>query len=481
MQNLKIIPNIVIVGRPNVGKSTLFNALLKRRAAIVDSIPGTTRDRLSAQVTYETFSKNPLNTHLINGGKEELLKFTVELTDTGGIEFDSKQQLFWSAIQKQIDTALNEANILLFVVDVRNGVTSVDEKISKMLHNQNKPVILCVNKADTWKLEDGQNEFYKLGWPLIVISALQKRGLDTLREVISEKLSEENRKSPPEPDRSDGLASGQAEMTIAIVGKRNVGKSTLVNTLARQERTIVSEIPGTTRDSIDVKFERQSETFIAIDTAGILRRRKLKEAVDIYSQQRTESSIRRADVVIFLIDAQERISEMDKKIADSIIENKKPCVIIINKWDLVKDKMSTEDYRKYLDKAMPFMGFAPIVFSSAKTGFNVNETIELTTQLYKQAGIKIQTSILNKVTEKIKANIPVVKRGAKQPKIYYAIQSGSYPPTFTLMINNSSLFSKRAIRYIEQQLHKELPIQEVPIRIVIRSKPRSKITTGLNG
>lgn len=389
------------------------------------------------------------------------------------MEFDSQKQLFWSAIQKQIDIALDEADLLLFVVDVRDGITSVDEKINKILHRQNKPVIICVNKADTQKLEDGQNEFYKLGWPQVVISALARRGLDTLWDEIGKKLDAKSIKSDTDlnSQKTSPLNQPVGQMTIAIVGKRNVGKSTLVNTLARQERTIVSEIPGTTRDSIDVRFEREGETFIAIDTAGILKKRKLKEAVDMYSQQRTESSIRRADVVIFLIDAQERISEMDKKIADSIIENKKPCIININKWDLVKERMSTDDYQKYLDKMIPFLGYAPLIFSSAKTGFNVTEMIKLTTQLYKQAGMKIQTAVLNKVTEKIKTRIPVVKRGAKQPKIYYAIQSGSYPPTFTLMINNSSLFSQRAIRYIEQQLHKELPIKEVPIRIVIRSKP----------
>lgn len=459
------IPNVVIVGRPNVGKSTLFNTILKRMAAIVDSIPGTTRDRISAQVSFDNL--------------------TIELVDTGGIDpdllsgkktrmgLDSSMtpELLWSDIQKQINIGLQNAALILFVVDIRDGITPVDEEINQMLHRQNKPVILCVNKADNQNLEDGQNEFYRFGWEMIAISALQKRGLDALREKIKEKLPKNVEFQNPQflPD-SQADAIRNRDMAIAIVGKRNVGKSSLVNALARQERTIVSELPGTTRDAIDVRFERDGQSYVAIDTAGVKKKSKLKEAVDLFSQQRAESSIKRADVVILMIDAKEDVSEVDKKIANTIIEYSKPCIVAINKWDLVKDLTNTADYQEYINKSLPFFTYAPMEFISALTGFNITQMIKTCRRLYQQAGTTIQTAVLNRVTEKIKTKIPVVHRGAHQPKIYYATQTGTYPPVITLMINNRSLFSKRALRYIEQQLHKELPIREVPIKILIKSK-----------
>lgn len=452
-----------IVGRPNVGKSTLFNALTRRRMAIVDAIAGTTRDRISTEITRDGL--------------------TIKLIDTGGFEPNS-QQLLWSEIRKQINTALDEADLIIFLADIRTGVTDLDMEISKALHHQDKPIILCINKADTMQLEKGLSEFRKLGWgePL-AISALQKRGLDELWEKLKgfePKAPNIETLNATPPSRYDiGMEINASRsipndaLKIAIAGKRNVGKSTLVNNLAQEERTIVSPIPGTTRDAIDVLFEKDGEKFIAIDTAGVLRKSKLKDAVEIYSQQRTESAIQRADVVLFMLDARDKISDVDKKIAHSIVENYKPCVIAVNKWDLTKNRKSGE-YQEYLDSVLPALSFAPIVFISAKTGFNVDSIAKMSRELYKQAGIKIPTPGLNKVAEKIKSLLPVAHRGAPIPKIYYVAQTGSFPPTITLMINNSALFSKQAIRYIQQQLRKELDINEVPIKVLLKNKKRGK-------
>jgi GTP-binding protein len=460
---------VAIVGRPNVGKSTLFNALARRRMAIVDAIAGTTRDRISTQVTRDGL--------------------TVELIDTGGFEPKSQQQL-WNEIRQQINAAINEADLIIFLADIRTGVTDLDMEISKSLHHQDKPVFLCINKADTMQLEKGLREFRKLGWgePL-AISALQKRGLDDLWEKLK-------RFDPATPDTQtletqrstlDALRStpeSPRPLSIAIAGKRNVGKSTLVNNLAHEERTIVSAIPGTTRDAIDVLFEKDGQKFIAIDTAGVLRKSKLKDAVELYSQQRTESAIRRADVVIFMIDARDKISEVDKKIANSITENFKPCVIAVNKWDLVAKNTLSGEYQEYLNGVLPALNFAPIVFISAKTGFNVDSIIQMSQELYKQIGITIPTPILNKVAERIKASLPVAHRGAQVPKIYYVAQTGSFPPTITLMTNNRALFSDQALRYIQQQLRKLLPvhginISEVPINILLKSKNPRKTKRGI--
>ncbi|MDI6733815.1 MAG: ribosome biogenesis GTPase Der [Planctomycetota bacterium] len=462
MKELKSIPNLAIVGRPNVGKSALFNALARRRISIVDLQAGTTRDRVSAEITHNDLY--------------------VELVDTGGFEPLSSDVLLWKEIQTQIKTAMEEADVILFVTDIRTAVTGIDIEISKYLHRSKKPVILCVNKADTPALEKNSDEFRKLGFPPLPISALQKRGLDVLWEEIGKKLSVPEVMPKADPpvratvpsnrsplaDRPFPLRPPKAGMTIAIIGKRNVGKSTLVNNLARKERTIVSEIPGTTRDSINVRFERDGKAFIAIDTAGAIKRKQLKEAVDIYGQQRTENSIKCSDVVILMLSAKEKVSEVDKKAGQMVIQNHKPCVIVINKWDLVNNQASPQEYKKYLDKTLPFVSYAPIVFISAKTGFNVSQMVKVCRQLYKQAGLTITTATLNKITGQIKTRIPLSQRGSKQPKIYYAVQSGSYPPTITLKVNNPSLFSKGAIRYIQQQYHKALPLKEVPLRIILK-------------
>ncbi|MEW6026267.1 MAG: ribosome biogenesis GTPase Der [Planctomycetota bacterium] len=451
---------IAIVGRPNVGKSTLFNALCRRRTAIVDAIAGTTRDRISAVVSRDGL--------------------TVELIDTGGFELKS-QKVLWSEIRNQINAAMEEAGLILFLADIRTGVTDLDLEIAKNLRRQTKPVVLCVNKADTMQLEKGLVEFRKLGFgePL-VISALQKRGLNELWEEIKRRAwSVERGASDPQDNPVDETFNAQRStlnaphaLVIAIAGKRNVGKSTLVNNLVGGERTIVSPIPGTTRDAIDVRLEKDGQTLILIDTAGILKKRKLKEAVEIYSQQRTETAIQRADVVLFMIDARDKVSDVDKKIAGFITENYKPCIIAVNKWDLVQNKTTTDEYKKYLDSVLQGLSFAPIVFISAKTGFNVTSVISMARELYKQAGIKIPTPGLNKVTEKIKTLLPVAHRGGRIPKIYYVAQTGSFPPVITLMTNNRSLFSKQAVRYIQQQLRKELSINEVPIKVLLKSKSR---------
>lgn len=471
-----------IVGRPNVGKSTLFNALAGRRIAIVDDVAGTTRDRISAEISRDGL--------------------TIELTDTGGFESlrlngrtggAESQQIIWREIRKQINTALDEAGLIIFLTDIRTGVTGLDMEISKALRRLNKPVVLCVNKADNPNLETGLLDFCKLGWGApFAVSAIQRRGLDEVWNKIREHFacltpplggaverqegftgSVEAPVIPACKQTHQNLTTGSGRpLSIAIAGKRNVGKSTLVNSLACEKRAIVSEIPGTTRDAIDVLFEQDGEKFIAIDTAGILKKKKLKDAVEIYSQQKTEAAIRRSDVVIFMIDAHDKISEVDKKIAQTIIDGYKPCVIAVNKWDLVKKNTLSGEYQEYLNTILPPLSFAPIVFISAKTGFNIQSIIKMSRELYIQSGMKITTPSLNKVADKIKAFLPVAHRGARTPKIYYVAQTGSWPPTITLMINNRSLFSKQAVRYVQQQLRQMLPVNEVPIKIILKNKKR---------
>jgi len=484
MQYPKNLLQAVIIGRPNVGKSTLLNALVKRMRAIVDPTPGTTRDRIAALLTIDDFNVEIIDTggidpDLLSGKKTRM-----------GLDSSLTPEILWPEIQKQINVALKNAALILFVVDIRSGVTHLDEEINKLIHKENKPVILCINKADNQNLEDGQNEFYRFGWEMIALSALQKRGIDTLRDKIKEKLLllspvpdkevlSELPASDAAPEDGKPLSASDTiltvkpdsrEMIITIVGKRNVGKSMLVNALARQERTIVSEFPGTTRDSIDVRFERDGEAFLAIDTAGVKRKSKFRDAIETFSQQRTEQSITRADVVLLLIDARENVSDMDKKIANTILENNKPCVLVINKWDLVKKIAVSGDYQTYLNETMPFMSFAPVVLISALTGFNITHMVQVCKKLYRQAGLSVKTSLLNKIAEKIKARLPVSHRGAHQPRIYYVAQTGTYPPTITMMINNPTLFSKRAVRFIKEQLRKELPIKEVPIKLIIKIK-----------
>ena len=456
------IPKIAIVGRPNVGKSTLFNALLKKRAAIVDRFAGTTLDRISGYFRSD--------------------EYLLELVDTGGIDKAAilKQKINASgslplriSMRCQIQIAFKQADVILLVTDIRDGVTPTDEEIARSLRRGNKPIVLIANKADTMELESDKSDFFRLGLgEPMTVSALQKRGLDDLRDKITTVVKKLGFQPPDKlAEPSAPTCSERSEpIKIAIVGKRNTGKSTLVNSLAREERVVVSEIPGTTRDAIDVRFERDGEVFIAIDTAGIRRRQRPGNAVEVFSRFRTESAIQRADVIFFLIDALEKVSEVDKKIAAAIVQSAKPCTILINKWDLVKNRTTPDDYLKYLNITLPALTFAPVSFISARTGFNITRTIRLSKELVRQNRLKVPTSQLNKVLQQIKKISPPSAVAGKIPRIYYGTQTATVPPTITIFVNNPAFFTDNYQRFLINHLRKDLPFGEVPLRLEIRRR-----------
>ena len=349
------VPVVAIVGRPNVGKSSLFNWLAGRRIAIVEPTAGVTRDRVST---------------LIQVGDR-----FIELVDTGGMGIADVDNLT-EHVERQIDTAIDQAHVILFVVDGRAGVTPLDEEVARRLRYVTKPIICVANKCDTPAIDQQTAEFYKLGrGKLVCVSALQNRNRDELLDLIAERL--------PPPEALEAAPKDPA-LKLAIVGRRNTGKSTFINSLAESERMIVSEVPGTTRDSVDVRFERDGLQFIAIDTAGVRKERSLANAIEFYSLARAERSIRRADVVLLFLDPQVRISKVDKQLADYVLEQHKPAIFVVNKWDLMLP-MRTGRMADYIRKTFPNLDYVPIAFITAKAGKNVHATLNLAQNLHKQA------------------------------------------------------------------------------------------------
>ena len=435
------LPIVTIIGRPNVGKSSLLNCLAKKRISIVDSMSGVTRDRVSVEIEHE-------------GNLFELI-------DTGGIGITDTKEIAHE-VEVQIEIALQKASLILFVVDVREGITPLDVEVAERLRKIQKPLLLVVNKCDDAKFDLQTAEFFKLGLgePLPV-SALQSYGRVDLLDRIVSTLPETDTK----PVKTDSL------MKIAIVGKRNAGKSTLINTLAQEERVIVSEIPGTTRDSVDVKFKIDGKEFIAIDTAGIRKKKQIQGSIEFYGMARAERSIRRADVVILLIDAPSDISQVDKNIGDYIKTQYKPCLLVVSKWDLAED-VEIEKFIKYVHTRLPGLHFAPLSFISSFSGENIIETIELAQELYKQANTRVSTAELNKVLEHAFARHRPTKRKSKISKIYYATQVSVCPPTFVLFVNDKRLFNSDYERYLSNQLRDNLPFSEIPLKFYFRPKNR---------
>lgn len=437
------LPQVVIVGRPNVGKSSIFNWLLRRRVAIVDPQAGITRDRIS---------------HLLElGGR------FVELVDTGGMGFEDPDNLT-PEIEEQIEAAIDTADVILFVVDVRAGVTALDELVAKRLRYVSAPVICVANKADTDNLVLQAGEFYRFGRKVVAVSAAHSRGREELIAAIVEAL-------PPVPSQTEGPPP-EPIMKLAIVGRRNVGKSTFVNTLCQAERMIVSEVPGTTRDSVDVRFELDGKPFIAIDTAGFMRRKSIAENVDFYGMHRAQRSIRRADVVLLFLDAQERITRLDKQLADYITQHFKPFIFVVNKWDLVQGQMAPEKWVAYIRDSFRTMGYAPIAFISAKTGKNVKLLLDYAQQLHQQAGKRVKTAELNRLIAAAIERNPPPLAGTKRPKIYYATQVGEYPPTIVMFCNDPTLIDATYQRYLLGVLREQLPFREVPIKLYLRQRER---------
>ena len=436
-----LFPTVTIIGRPNVGKSSLLNCLAKKRISIVDSVSGVTRDRVSVEIKHD--------------GK------MFELVDTGGIGVNDVDDLTYE-IETQIELALQKADLILFVVDVREGVTPLDVEIAGRLRRIKKPLLLVVNKCDTPKFDLQAGVFYKLGMgESLTISAVEGHGKTDLLDKIVATF----------PDAASNVSAVKPLMKIAIVGKRNAGKSTLINTLAHEERVIVSETLGTTRDSIDVKFEIKGKPFIAIDTAGVRKKKQIQGSIEFYSMARVERSIRRADVVILLIDAPRKISQVDKKIGDYIKTQYKPCILVINKWDLA-GQVETSTFTNYVQARLPGLSFSPLSFMSAINGSNVIETIALAQELFEQANTRISTAELNKAIEHAFLLHRPTRKKSKVAKIYYSTQVNVCPPTFVLFVNDKSFFNADYERYLSNQLRKTLPFHEIPFQFYFRPKNR---------
>jgi GTP-binding protein len=445
------VTEVAIVGRPNVGKSSIFNWLAGQRIAIVDPTSGVTRDRLTAIIEVDG-------------------RF-VEITDTGGMGFGHADDLA-KQIERQIDLAIEQAQVILFVVDAKAGVTKLDQQVAKRLRYVNKPIICVANKCDEPRVDLQANEFYKLGrGKLVCVSALQNRNKPELLRMIVERM----------PPATDDTPPSNAEMKLAIVGRRNVGKSTFINVLAQAERVIVSEIPGTTRDAVDVRFELDGKTFVAIDTAGVRKKKSIEDDIEFYSMNRAERSIRRADVVLLFLDPTQGISKIEKQLAASIAGQHKPCVLVVNKWDLMLP-MATSKYSNIVYDQIRAIPFAPSVFITAAQGKNVKALLNLAQNLFKQSCIRVPTGELNRVVnEACKANPPPVRQN-RQGRVYYSTQIGTCPPTIVLFCNSPHLFDAPYQRFLLTTLHEKLPFQEVPLKLYLRRHhgqqgPPAKLTT----
>jgi GTP-binding protein len=414
------VPQVVIIGRPNVGKSSLLNWLAGLRLAIVEDRPGVTRDRVDYLMSHEE-------------------RF-FELVDTGGIGNRDEDNLT-QHIEDQIQTAIDSAAMILFVVDARAGLLPLDEEAAQRLRNLNIPVICIANKADTQKLEGQTSEFYRLGrGQILPVSTTQNRNRAILLNMILERLPPIEDDEPEEPD-------AEPEMKVAVVGRRNVGKSTFANTLAQAERMIVSEVPGTTRDSVDIRFELDGKAFVAIDTPGI-RRPKSRGSLDFYGTHRAQRSIRRADVVFLFLDATQRISKIDKQLCDYISQQYKPCILVVNKWDMLAKTMPTEKWVRYLHDNFRTMRYAPIAFITGQSGKNVKALLNHGQMLFKQSRLRIPTGQLNRLLRQaIQSSQPPMYQN-RRPKIYYGTQVSAQPPTLVLFCNDPRAISKPYQRYL---------------------------------
>ena len=438
-----MIPRVVIVGRPNVGKSSLFNWLVEKRIAIEDPTAGVTRDRLVQRI--------------------ELDGRVVELVDTGGMGFDDPDGLT-AQIDAQIEAGLAEAALVVFVVDVRAGLVGIDAEVARRVRRAGAPVLLVVNKADAPVFDPQAHEFAALGLgPPLVVSVRQNRNRGPLIDAIVARLPP---RSADEPD-----SAALPEMKLAIVGRRNVGKSTFVNALAREERVITSPVAGTTRDSVDVRFEVDGRAFLAIDTPGLRRTKSRTTDIDFYSTHRAQRSVRRADVVLLFFDATEPIGKVDKQLAETITEEAKPVVFVVNKWDLYAADVKKREWTQYLRDTFRTMPWAPVAFVTAKTGRNAKATVDTAQRLFRQSRERVPTARLNDVLrDAVAANQPPADPRGRPVRLYYATQVEVAPPTIVISASAPRSVSDPYRRYLLNTFHEALPFEEIPIRLLIRGR-----------
>lgn len=436
-------PLVAIVGRPNVGKSTLFNKICKRRIAIIEDTPGVTRDRIFQDA--------------------EWLGYQFVLVDTGGIEPES-EDIILAQMRRQAEMAMEAADVILFLTDAKAGLVSADYEVADMLRRTDKPVVLAVNKVENKHDQESVYDFYNLGIGAVhEISAEQSLGLgDLLDEIVS---------------YFDCVQEPEEDATyIAIVGKPNVGKSSLANKILGQQRSIVSDIPGTTRDAIDTPFYRDGKKYILTDTAGMRKKGKIeRDSVERYSVIRSLAAVRRADIVLTLIDAEQGITEQDVKIAGYVDEEGKPSIIVVNKWDAVeKDTYTIEKYKKDIEVDLAFMTYAPQIYISAKTGQRVDKLFPLMEQCLENANRRISTGLLNDcIREAIAAAEPPTS-GGRRLRIYYATQVSTCPPTFVLFVNDVKLMHYSYERYLKNYLRKTFDFSGTPIRMMVRNRNENR-------
>ncbi|MBE5768200.1 MAG: ribosome biogenesis GTPase Der [Clostridiales bacterium] len=439
-------PLVAIVGRPNVGKSTFFNKMAGKRISIVEDTPGVTRDRIYADVEWQN------------------RKFT--LIDTGGIDPRSDDVLL-SQMRRQAEIAMDTADVICFFADGRDGLTDDDREVANLLRKTHKPLLLVVNKVDHISLNDNIYEFYELGLgDPMPISAVNMLGLGDLLEEICNRL-------PPQDE--DELEDDAHVLQLAVVGRPNVGKSSLVNKLLGQERTMVSDIAGTTRDAIDTRFTSQNGTeYNIIDTAGIRRKRVVEdESLERYSVLRSIAAIRRCDVALLLIDAQDGVTEQDTKIAGLIREEGKAVIVVVNKWDAIEKETGTlENYKKQVLDDLKFMDYAPVMFLSAKTGQRVHTVLDMVDQVWAQASKRIPTGVLNDILNDATADLQPPATNGRRLKIYYITQGSTCPPTFILFVNEENLMHFAYERYLENYFRKTFDFTGTPIRFILREKKK---------
>jgi len=433
-------PIVAIVGRPNVGKSSLFNQIGKKRVSIVDDFPGVTRDRIYMDA--------------------EWLQHTFTMIDTGGIELDSADHILKS-MRQQAQIAMEEADVILFLADGRTGLTTADEEVARLLRSAKKPVILAVNKIDSPKREMDCYEFYNLGLgDPIPISASNALNLGDLLDAVVEAFPKE-----------DTEAAEADEIHIAVIGRPNVGKSSLVNALLGEERVIVSDIPGTTRDAIDTHFKKDDVKYLLIDTAGMRRKGKIDEPIERYSVMRSLRAVDRADVVLMVLNAVEGITEQDKKIAGYAHESGKGVIIVVNKWDLIeKDDKSTLRFTDDLREQIGFLQYAPVLYTSALTKQRVQRVTELVKYVAEQQSMRIQTSVLNElIRDAVSINPPPAHKG-RLLKILFMTQADIQPPKFIVFVNDPELMHFSYLRFIENKLRENFGFEGTPIKLIVRGR-----------